>query len=113
MACPPTQYESTPTNLLNDVPPLNVAHSCENTQTIEETIEPIICEEVMQHEQEADVSQSERPRRLAAMRGIDRIESTLGGKEHISYRRKLGLFQKRQQRLTHRAQVCLMMKKIR
>ena len=62
---------------------------------------------------EEPLIQSERPRRLAAMREIERIEPTLGGQEHVSYRRKLGLFQKRQERLSHRTHVSLMMRSIR
>ena len=42
----------------------------------------------------ADVTQSVRPRRAAVGRGIERLEPTLGGKEHVSYRMKLGLLQK-------------------
>ena len=106
--------ESTPRRALTNVRSTSLLPTQDtSTENDPEPTENINIEEDTQQVPEGPFLRSERPRRLAAMRGIDRMEPTLGGKEHISYRRKLGLLQKRQERLTHRAQVCLMMRRIR
>ena len=59
-----------------------------------------------------DVTQSARPRRAAAGSGIERLEPIFGGKEHLSYRMKLGLLQKARRRQTQKTRVCLMMREV-
>ena len=75
-------------------------------------------ENIVGQETETDTTgvgmiRSVRPRRAAAGRGLERLEPAIGGKEHVSYKMKLGLLQKAREMQTHRTRVCLMMREVR
>ena len=98
----------------NDIIHSNRATQIENNVSDgQNTVTPVASEVSDNHELDMDVVQGTRPKRTAAGRGIERLEPALGGKEHVSYRMKLGLLQQARQRKTYKNKVMLMMKDIR